>query len=83
MPEDRKQKLEALTYWSWRKTTDWDARFEELVAYHGEHGTLPVTSTAGLGMWINTQRTRYANMPAARRQRLDALEFWTWRVRGT
>jgi hypothetical protein len=83
MSEDRKQKLEALAYWSWRKTTPWDTRFEELVAYHAEHGTLPSTSTAGLGFWCATQRNGYASMPAERRRRLEALEFWTWRVRGT
>jgi hypothetical protein len=80
---ERKARLEALPWWVWsvREThaiVGWDARFDELVAYHAEHGRLPTTTTPGLGEWVNTQRARRATMPPERKVRLDSLEWWVW-----
>ena len=85
---ERKQRLEALPWWAWsvREThvlVGWDARFDELVAYHAEHGRIPTTTTPGLGAWVRNQRTKRARMAPERKQRLDALPWWAWSVHAT
>jgi hypothetical protein len=80
---ERKARLEALPWWTWDTLEDaWSARYDELVAYHAEHGRIPPCSTpGGLGVWVATQHTRRATMKAARKGRLEALGWWVWRVR--
>ena len=35
----------------------WDAKYQELVAYHGKHGTANVPQSEGvLGRWVGRQR---------------------------
>ena len=84
MSAERKARLEALHWWVWSVyaapvLVGWDARFDELVAYHAEHGTLPPASTpGGLGSWVAVQRTGRATMPPERKARLEALGWWVW-----
>ena len=82
MAPERVHKLEALPWWSWRKRVlaEWETRYGELVAYHAEHGRLPATTAAGIGMWVGKQRRRRATMAPERKQRLDALTWWSWGV---
>ena len=66
----------------------WSARFDELVAYHEEHGRFPplcntgTTPTPPLGRWVSTQRMHRATMNQQRKARLEALEWWTWGLAG-
>jgi hypothetical protein len=84
MPPERKARLEALEWWAWNVLADaWSPRFDELVAYHAEHGRLPPRSTEGaLGAWVIQQRTERATMAPERKARLEALPWWTWDVHG-
>ncbi len=77
---ERKARLDALEWWVWSERTEWRTRFDELVAFHAKHGTLPSYSTGGLGNWASTQRQTRATMDADRRSKLDALPFWAWNV---
>ena len=80
MSAERKARLESLEWWAWsvRATPvrlGWDARYDGLVAYHAEHGTLPPKTTpGGLGTWVETQRSKRATIDADRKERLEALE---------
>ncbi len=57
----------------------WDARYDEAVAYHAEHGRLPPSRTpGGLGRWVDTQRGSRATMAPERKARLEALAWWVW-----
>jgi hypothetical protein len=80
MDAERKAKLDALGWWVWDPhDAAWDARYDELVAYYAEHGTLPPKSTpGGLGKWVTTQRKKRATMDADRKAKLDALPWWVW-----
>jgi hypothetical protein len=82
MGAERKARLEALEWWTWNQLDDaWSTKFEELVAYHAEHGTLaPKSAPGGLGAWVGNQRRRGARMDAERKARLDALDWWVWKV---
>ena len=86
MPPERKARLDALGWWAWsvRVThliVGWDARFDELVSYHAEHGTLPSQRMRGLGKWVDRQRATRATMSAERKAKLEALGWWLWGVR--
>ena len=83
MSSDRKARLDALPWWVWsvreaHVRTGWDARYDELVAYHAEHGRIPPQSTPGLGAWVSDQRTSRSTVHAERKARLDALPWWVW-----
>ncbi len=59
-------------------------KFDDLVAYHAESGRFPTRSTpGGLDTWVGEQRTAHATMSAERKERLEALDGWAWRVRAT
>jgi hypothetical protein len=83
MAPERKARLEELEWWVWseRVLTEWDARYDELVAYHAEHGRIPPSSLRGLGEWTTNQRRRRATMAPERKARLEELEWWVWTVR--
>ena len=87
MSEERKAKLDALPWWVWLVSATpvvvaWEARFDELVAYHAEHGRVPPQLTPGLGTWVQNQRSRSESMSTERKARLEALEWWEWDARG-
>ncbi len=81
MAHERKARLEELEWWSWSLRTEWDARYDELVAYHAEHGMIPPRSVRELGEWTSNQRRRRATMAPERKARLEELEWWVWTVR--
>jgi len=65
MTQERKARLDALEWWVWDTLVDaWATKFDELVAYHAEHGRIPHASTPGLGPWVSQQRTVRATMDA-------------------
>ena len=79
MPQERKEKLEALRWWVWDPLDEaWCTRYDELVSYYDTNRHMPPTGTAGLGKWVGTQRGARATMPQERRDQLEALRFWTW-----
>ena len=79
MSAARKARLEALRWWRWGMLDDaWDARFDELVAYHAQHGRIPPVTPSGLGSWACGQRIKRATMPPERKAKLEALRWWKW-----
>lgn len=87
MPAERTEKLEALPGWSRaEKSMQWDVGFNYLKDFVDREGHAKVTQnykTADgflLGRWVNTQRTRQTSMLPERRERLEALPGWVWRV---
>ena len=91
MDAERKARLDSLEWWVWKAratpvrsqvrpldNTEWDARFDELVAYHTTHRSLPATRMGGLGKWVDGQRQARATMESGRRARLDNLGWWVW-----
>jgi hypothetical protein len=79
MDAERKARLEALGWWMWDTLEDaWSTKFDELVAYHAEHGRLPRTTTPGLGSWVTFQRQSRETMGAERKARLESLQWWVW-----
>jgi hypothetical protein len=83
MSSDRKARLDALEWWVWSVLAtpvlvDWDARFDELVAFYEANGRMPLFATPRLGRWVDNQRQSRATMAPERKARLDALEWWAW-----
>jgi hypothetical protein len=79
MTPERKARLEALEWWVWDALDYvWSTKFDELVAYHAEHGRIPPRSTRALGVWVSEQRRARATMDTERKAKLDALEWWVW-----
>jgi hypothetical protein len=83
MPTERKARLESLPWWVWNSLdAAWSTKFDEVVAYHAEHGRIPSRSTpGGLATWISEQRTHRETMPQDRKARLESLPWWAWSVR--
>lgn len=88
MPLDRVRRLEGVKGWTWDpQADDWDSAYALLVRFAAreKHARVPVAHRErgfALGRWVNVQRTRRQKMPKERRQRLEAVEGWAWRVRG-
>jgi superfamily II DNA or RNA helicase len=81
IPEERKQRLDALGF-VWDALEDqWQTGFEHLEAFAKEHGHFNVpkkhTTADGyrLGLWVVVQRTQESIITAERKARLDALGF--------
>ena len=89
LSSDRAGRLEALPKWSWNLSADkWDAAYRCLVEYIGRYGDARVPQSfvaddIRLGSWVHTQRNNYTagKLHPERRQRLEALEAWTWNSR--
>jgi hypothetical protein len=83
----RRQRLEALPGWSWGVYSDqWEQGFSYLKQFSEREGHCQVPTTFKtdddypLGQWVAVQR-RTKNPPAPdRRQRLEALPGWVWKV---
>ena len=89
MDTERKARLESLAWWVWlvRETpvlVGWDARYDELVAYHAEHGRVaPQLTPGGLGTWAQNQRSRSETMATERKKRGSRLWSGGNGMRGT
>ena len=88
MPAERRQRLEALPGWIWDVShAQWEDGFAALEQYVEEHtharviGTYKTADGYALGSWVATQRATKDTMPAERRQRLEALPGWVWKVK--
>lgn len=84
LPFERKLKLDSIGFeWANRKPkTDWDARYDELLAYKAEYGNLdvPRSWSTGLGTWIGNQKSfiRNGKLSPDRQEKLaQAGLVWT------
>jgi Helicase associated domain len=87
MNSDRRQRLEALPGWSWDLLSDqWEEGFSHLKTFADREGhcRVPLKFKTdigfGLGQWVSDQRKRKDIMPPDRRQCLEALPGWVWKV---
>jgi len=88
MEPDRRQRLEALPGWSWDVFSDqWQVGFSYLKKFSDREGhcRVPQRYKADdgylLGSWVVRQRKKKNAMEPDRRQRLEALPGWVWKVR--
>ena len=87
MDSDRRQRLEALPGWSWDPFSDqWEEGFSYLTEYSNREGHCRVPDGYKtddgyrLGKWIGTQRSKKEKIESDRRQRLEAVPGWVWRI---
>ena len=89
---DRRRRLEALPGWSWsspdRLEAIWEERFANLKQYSEREGHSRVPyhyktdDDFRLGQWVSSQRLKFSNdkIDPYRRQRLEALPGWVWKI---
>lgn len=84
--EDRKERLEALSGWTWdTKADQWERTYALLKQYADRHGDARVPykySADGIqvGSWIGTQKSAFAKgkLSTDRQRKLEKLPGWTW-----
>ena len=88
LEHDRRQRLELLQGWSWDALAEkWDEGFSHLKQFSEREGHCRVPALYltkegyRLGGWVVKQRTSHQKMSPNRRQRLEALPGWVWKVR--
>lgn len=84
---ERKNRLKALKEWTWDvKDAQWEEGFSHLQEFKKINGHCWVkqdyVSSDGyqLGDWVGSQRRKQGKLPIDRKNRLDALEGWSWSV---
>jgi hypothetical protein len=87
MEADRRQRLESLLRWSWDAHSDkWEDGFSYLKMFSEREGHCRVPDAYKtddgyrLGKWVGVQRRTKNKMDPDRRQRLEALPGWVWKV---
>lgn len=79
LPADKIQQLDEIGFVWDLAETQWDTRFEELLAYRAVHGSVnvPTQPPTTLGAWVNTQRMnhRKGELSTERVRRLDEIAF--------
>ncbi len=86
---DRRKRLEELPRWSWDPwdpySDQWEENFSRLKQFSDREGHCRVPSRYKtddgyrLGYWVQDQR-RARGLEPNRRQRLEALPAWTWKI---
>jgi hypothetical protein len=87
MEPNRRQRLEALPGWLWDPhSSKWEEGFSHLKNVAEREGHCRVLQRDKtddgyrLGSWVSTQRSTKDTMDPDRRQRLEALPGWVWKV---
>jgi hypothetical protein len=87
MESDRQQRLEALPGWTWDVMSDqWEAGFAYLKQFLDREGHCRVAAAYKtddnyrLGRWVGTQRLTRDKIDRDRRQRLETLPGWVWKI---
>jgi Helicase associated domain len=87
MDPERRQRLEALPGWSWDPLSDqWNEGFSNLKEFSDHHGHCRVLrgcktdDSYPLAQWVKVQRKNKDKMDPDRRQRLEELPGWVWKV---
>ena len=82
---ERKERLEALTGWSWDVLADqWEEGYQHLEEFVQQKGHARVSGTYRsldgykLGQWVTVQRSRRDSMSQERQERMETLTGWTW-----
>lgn len=84
MSQDRKQRLEAVSGWSWNSVEDsWLEHLKLLRAFAKKEGhtNVPVDYAEDgmkLGQWTRLRRSEHQKLSAERRELLEALPGWFW-----
>lgn len=84
LPEDRRQRLEAIPGWVWdAHAAAWEEKFALLLAFATREGHARVPAghmegDARLGQWVTVQRSRRDALSDERRARLEAAPGWAW-----
>jgi len=83
----RRDRLEALSGWSWDRHSDrWEEGFRHLKEFVANKGHARVFQSHiaadgyKLGVWIDSQRRRKAEIPQDRRNLLEGLPEWSWNL---
>jgi hypothetical protein len=76
---ERREKLESLGFDFSPQLVPWEQRFDELEAYHAEHGHVRVSEREDkkLAGWVHRQRERHRHgkLRPERREKLESLGF--------
>jgi hypothetical protein len=87
MDPERRCRLEALPGWSWTVLSDrWEEGFTHLKGFAEREEHCQVSKRYKtkdgyrLGQWVGVQRRNKSKIDPARRQRLEALPGWLWKV---
>ena len=86
LDNSRRQRLDALTGWSWNAREDnWEDGYEHLLGYVSIHGDARVPKTCvfngfPLGKWVSRQRVwrSKGTLSSERQNKLSALSGWSW-----
>jgi hypothetical protein len=85
MTFDHRRRLEALPGWSWQPYSDkWEEGFAHLKRFCNRKGNCRVPASwkaedgYRLGVWVSVQRRNMDRMMPNHRQRLEAVQGWSW-----
>jgi superfamily II DNA or RNA helicase len=91
---ERIKKLSNVNGWLWKTPDAWESAFNNYLLFVKESGdpalvkqSVPMATVmfngSRVGLWVNTQRTAYANnkLSAERVKLLESVDGWVWSVR--
>lgn len=89
LPADRKERLEAVPGWVWNVFADrCEIGFRYLTEFIDREGHCRVPNSYQtsdgycLGQWVSKQRRAKDSIPSERKERLEAIPGWAWRIKG-